>query len=94
MSYAKYKMAYTYHVRDYLVEQKRKKGQWPIRLDGFPQSEQSRSAGGRAFHRDNFQSLEIIQSDAKSCRFRLHLRGFWGFYPRPSIEEEGVATIE
>ena len=59
MSYAKRKMAYTYHVTDYVIEQKRKNEKWPVNLDGFSQSEQSRSAGGQAFHRNNFQSMTI-----------------------------------
>ena len=86
MGYAKRKMVYTHSVWRYLAQEKRKNGKWPTDLRVFSQRS--------SFHRQNYQSMEIVQSDDKSCRFRLHLRGFWGFYPSRSVVEEETARIK
>ncbi len=100
MSYAKIKMAYMYEVSaGYMTYEKRKTGKWPNDLNGFPRyyasQHDGRMRGSRIeFHIRNYEKMDILQSDDKRCRFRLHLRGFWGFYPRPSVVEEDEATIK
>lgn len=100
MGYAIVKMAYIYEVSaKYMTYEKRKTGKWPNNLDDFPRYYVSQHNGDMRgsrieFHLNNYESMEILQSDDKRCRFRLHLRGFWGFYPHRSVVEEDEAIIK
>jgi len=94
LSYALTLPSYTSHISQFMVQQKRTSGKWPANLDRFSHSFKSSRSAALVFHRSYFQRMEILQSDDKRCRFRLHLRGFWDFYPRPSIVEEDEATIK
>ncbi len=93
LSYALTLPSYMSHVSQFMVQQKRTSGKWPANLDRFSQPFRSSRSAALVFHRGYFQRMEILQSDDKRCRFRLHLRGFWGFYPSRSIVEEDEAII-